>query len=609
MFLRAKQVSVCGLILFFAIAIFWGCSKKTEQVEGQVGAVQVPQVLADFHLIEGNCSLCHSSAAKPTDDNLTYENERCVECHGTLEDLAEVGKSGGVSPHRSHLIGAIACTACHTGHEKSVSYCDACHSFDHQIPFAGKWERKFIPIDEDMKEQEKAIAAGPREATDVVVVGAGGAGLSATVSAREAGVKVILLEKEPVAGGNAKLAAGGMNAAETRSQTKLNIKDKKQTMIDDTMKGGRNINDPALVKVLAYNSSASVDWLISMGADLADVGRMGGASVNRSHRPTGGAGVGAHVTQVLWDNAVKRDADIRLNSRVVRLLKDPSGKVNGVLVHGKITGYYVIKADAVVMATGGFARNNERVSMYDPKLKGFSATNHPGAVGDGLDVALQAGVATRDLEYIQAHPTYSPVGGVMVTEAVRGNGAILVNRDGKRFVNEITTRDKASAAILAQKGESAYLVFDDSVRKSLKKIESYIDLQFVLEGRSIAELAGKAGMPEQNLEQTLSTYNQFVQTKTDDQFGRPNLPRELASAPFYAIEVTPAVHHTMGGILIDTETRVKGIDGQFIAGLYAAGEATGGVHGANRLGGNAISDIVTFGRIAGAQAARYAVEH
>ncbi|PLX91821.1 MAG: flavocytochrome c [Desulfuromonas sp.] len=579
-------------------------------VGGQVEkAFQHPQVLADFHQVSGSCKDCHISKSGPIEDNLTHENNQCVECHASLAKLADVGVRGGVSPHRSHLIGAVACTSCHLGHEKSVSYCDACHSFEHQIPFAGKWERTFVPIDTDMMAQEQALAAGPRETTDVVIVGAGGAGLSAAVSAREAGANVILLEKEPIPGGNAKLAAGGMNAAETKSQAALGITDEKQIMIDDTMKGGRNLNDLALVKILAGNSSDSVDWLTSMGADLTDVGRMGGASVNRSHRPTGGAGVGAHVTQVLWDSAVKRNVDIRLNSRVVRLLKDSADNVTGVLVHGKVSGYYVIKADAVVMATGGFAKNNDRVAKYDPKLKGFKATNHPGAVGDGLDVALQAGVATRDLEYIQAHPTYSPVGGVMITEAVRGNGAILINRDGQRFVNEITTRDKAAAAILAQKGGSAYLIFDHSVRKSLKKIEGYINLHFVREGQSAAELAVAIGVPAAELEKTLASYNRFKKAGKDEQFGRPNLPRELALAPFYAIEVTPAVHHTMGGITIDSRTRAKTVNGKTIEGLYAAGEATGGVHGANRLGGNAISDIVTFGRIAGFEAAQYARQH
>jgi len=284
--------------------------------------------------------------------------------------------------------------------------------------------------------------------------------------------------------------------------------------------------------------------------------------------------------------------------------------VTGVLVKGEYTGYYIIKADAVVIAAGGFAKNNDRVAKYDPKLKGFKATNHPGATGDGLDVAQQAGAATRDLEFIQAHPTYSPAGGVMITEAVRGNGAIVVNREGNRFMNEITTRDKASAAILQQKGESAYLVFDDSIRKSLKAIEGYVHLNIVKEGKTVEELAKQIDVPAAELAKTITAYNGFVKSGKDAQFERPNLPRELAVAPFYALEIAPAVHHTMGGVVIDTKAEVKSEKtGKPIQGLYAAGEVTGGVHGANRLGGNAVSDIVTYGRIAGAEAAKFAKDH
>lgn len=568
--------------------------------------------LADFHGENQECDSCHMPDGELSNDSLTYENAQCVSCHGTLAEVAEETKHEHYNAHESHFPGDVACTSCHSAHEKSMVYCDSCHSFDFDMPYTKKWERHEPSIDELLKDQsdrQAALAAEPRDTVDVVVVGSGGAGFSAAVSAHDHGAKVILIEKEPVIGGNAKLAAGGMNAAWTDQQKAKGIKDSVESMYKDTMKGGRDLNEPELVEVLTSHSKGSVDWLTAMGADLNDVGRMGGASANRSHRPTGGAGVGAHVIQVLYDNAVKRDIDMRMNTRGIEIIKDDKGNVKGLLVKGMYKGYYWIKADAVILATGGFAKNNDRVAKLDPKLKGFISTNQPGATGDGIDVASNAGAAMTDLQYIQAHPTLSVKGGVMVTEAVRGNGAILVNREGKRFVNEITTRDKASAAILNQTGKSAFLIFDDSVRKSLSKIDKYIGLGVVPSADSLVKLGEMTGINGKNLTEAVARYNSQLKSGKDTDFGRPNLPRALNEGNYYAIEVTPGVHHTMGGVKIDSKAEIMNAKKQVIPGLYGAGEVTGGVHGANRLGGNAISDIVTFGRMAGENAAEYAKKH
>ncbi|GLP95024.1 flavocytochrome c [Paraferrimonas sedimenticola] len=564
--------------------------------------------LADAHADMASCDSCHLDGNRLSDDNLSHENAQCQSCHGSLAEVAETTQRNNYNAHDSHFPGDTSCTTCHAGHQESLNYCDSCHSFEFDMPYQGTWERNEPTIAElkkDADERAKALAAPAAGQVDVLVIGSGGAGFSAAVAAFDAGAKVMLVEKEPVIGGNAKLAAGGMNAAVTKPQAAKGIKDSLESMKSDTMKGGRNLNDTALVDVLVNNSSSSIDWLTGLGADLNDVGRMGGASVNRSHRPTGGAGVGAHVIQVLYDNSVKRDIDLRLNTRAVEVLKDDKGAVKGLLVKGQYTGYYWVKADAVVIATGGFGRNNPRVAELDPKLKGFIATNHAGATGDGLDVAAEAGAEMVDLEYIQAHPTLSIKGGVMVTEAVRGNGAILINREGKRFVNELTTRDKAAAAILQQKGKTAFLVFDDSVRKSLKKIEKYIKLGVVPSASSLNELAKIIEVDGANLTASVQRYNQNVAAGKDQDFERQNLPTELNQGNFYAIEVGPGVHHTMGGIKIDPAAEALNAKGKAIPGLFAAGEATGGVHGANRLGGNAISDIVTFGRLAGENAAKY----
>ncbi|QQX80995.1 flavocytochrome c [Shewanella sp. KX20019] len=567
--------------------------------------------LAEFHGENQECDSCHMPDGELSNDNLSYENEQCVSCHGTLEEVAKETEHEHYNAHASHFPGEIACTSCHSAHEKSMVYCDSCHSFDFDMPYTKKWQRDEPSIKEllkDKSDRQAALAAAPQDTVNVVVIGSGGAGFSAAVSAHDNGAKVILVEKEPLIGGNAKLAAGGMNAAWTDQQKAKGIEDSVESMVKDTMKGGRNLNNPALVDVLASNSKGSVDWLTTMGADLTDIGRMGGASVNRSHRPTGGAGVGAHVIQVLYDNAVKRDIDMRMNTRGIEILKDDQGNVKGLLVKGMYKGYYWIKADAVVLATGGFGKNNERVAKLDPKLKGFVSTNQPGATGDGLDVAANAGAAMQDLQYIQAHPTLSVKGGVMVTEAVRGNGAILVNREGKRFVNEITTRDKAAAAILEQTGKTAYLIFDDSVRKSLSKIDKYIGLGVAPTADSLVKLGKLENIDGKALTETVARYNTLVTAGKDADFARPNLPRALNEGNYYAIEVTPGVHHTMGGVMIDSKSEILNAKKQVIPGLYGAGEVTGGVHGANRLGGNAISDIVTFGRMAGENAAKYSTK-
>jgi fumarate reductase flavoprotein subunit len=288
-------------------------------------------------------------------------------------------------------------------------------------------------------------------------------------------------------------------------------------------------------------------------------------------------------------------------SKVSAILTD-NGRVVGIEVVPTGGKPYTVRAKAVVLAAGGFGANNEMASSIVPSLKGFATTNHPGATGDGITLAREVGAALVDMTEIQTHPTYAP-GKEMITEAVRGNGAILINKAGKRFVDELKTRDVVSAAILAQEGKTSYLVFDDSIRKSLSAIEAYVKLKIVIEGESAEALASALGLNPQTLASTIAAYNQAVAAKKDEAFGRPDMPRSLSVAPYYAIEVLPAVHHTMGGVKIDTEGRVISTAGTPIPGFYAAGEVTGGVHGGNRLGGNALADIVTYGRIAGNNAA------
>lgn len=441
---------------------------------------------------------------------------------------------------------------------------------------------------------------------DVVVIGAGGAGLSAAISAAQSGAKVIVVEKMAMIGGNTVRATGGINAAGTEFQAKAGIADSVESFYKDAMKGGYEKNDPVLVRKLAEESAGSVAWLTSLGADLSDVGRLAGASFNRAHRPAGGGKVGPEIVRALDATIVKTaGVTVYTKTRATAILKGKSGAVTGVKVIAADGREYDIRAKAVVVATGGFGANNDMAASYVPSLKGFATTNHPGATGDGILLAEAAGAVLVDMKEIQTHPTHAP-DKEMITEAVRGNGAILVSKEGSRFVDELATRDVVSAAVLAQTGKTAFLVFDQSIRASLKAIEGYAKLGIVVEGDSPEALAAKIGSDPARLAATLAAYNGFVAAKKDAEFGRADMPRAVAVGPFYAIEITPAVHHTMGGVKIDAEARAISASGAPIAGLWAAGEVTGGVHGGNRLGGNALADIVTFGRIAGSGAAAYA---
>lgn len=438
---------------------------------------------------------------------------------------------------------------------------------------------------------------------DVVVIGAGGAGLSAAIAAREAGAaNVIVFEKMPFPGGNTIRATGGMNAVGTEQQARIGINDTAELFFNDTMRGGNHINNPALVRIMVEQSAPAVAWLTAMGADLNDVGRLGGASANRAHRPTGGAMVGPEVTATLVRRAGEMNIPIITEANVTGI-NTSGGRVSGVVVNHNNRNH-TVRANAVVLATGGFGANNEMAASLVPALRGFATTKHPGSTGEAILMAERAGAALVDMEQIQTHPTYAP-GREMITEAVRGNGAIMVNRGGQRIADEMGTRDVVSAAILAQEGGVAYLVFDYTIRRSLAVIEGYIARGFVFEGATPEALAAAFGSNGAVLAETITRYNAAVAAGNDAEFGRTSMPRSISVGPFYAIQITPAIHHTMGGVQIDEQTRVIAANGNPIPGFFAAGEAAGGVHGAERLGGNAMADIIVFGRIAGANAAAH----
>lgn len=446
---------------------------------------------------------------------------------------------------------------------------------------------------------------------DILVIGAGGAGLVAATEAASKGASVIVLEKMGIVGGNTNFSTGGINAAYTKEQKKLGIKDSKDVFFNDTMKGGQYLNDEKLVHKLVDESAGIVEWLQSslIGADLSDVGAFGGATNKRIHRPKGGGAIGSHLVPLLHKAAAKEGADIRLMNTAMEIISE-NGIPTGVLVKYQ-DKEYKISAKAIILATGGFGANPAMLEFYQPTLAGFATTNHPGATGDAFALVEKFDAQLTQMEQIQTHPTAVKGTGIMITEAVRGNGAILIHKNGKRFINEMETRNIVSAAILRGPGKSAFLIFDQNIRESLKVIETYAKYRWTVQSDSIKGLAAKINVPTMELERTIQKYNHYVDEKADPDFERnpASMERKIEKAPFYAIEVEPAIHHTMGGLKINTDAQVINKNGEPIPGLYAAGEVTGGVHGAERLGGNAVADICVFGKIAADSAIEYIKKH
>jgi fumarate reductase flavoprotein subunit len=619
-------------------ALTLGCSTERETRSFRKTAQSVQETpypgdyLADFHHDKKlKCKDCHTDGYK-LDDSESTENAACIACH-RFSPPTDAGTNANstpvVSAHHSHW-GRIGCTVCHHAHTYSKAYCDNCHGFsDMRIPFAGT--PAFGPKNPP-NANDASVDPRVEDTTDVVVVGSGGAGLTAAITACKAGARVIVLEKQPVTGGNTALSAGGMNAAGTRYQKLKYPKDADTPgqMVIDTLKAGTPstcpqapcspLNDTSLVQILAENSVASLYWLTDeLHADLSDVGLLAGSKYPRSHRPTGGLAIGAHLINVLKTAAAAADEatappaaenpckslEIRVNSKVVKILEDPQGKVTGVYVDGRHHGLYAIQSKVVVLTAGGFSANPARVAQYQPGYATLPTSNQPGATGDGIDLGAAIQAKLEGMEYIQIHPTLAVLGHTLITEGVRGNGGILVNRNGVRFVNELAKRSLVTAEVFKQPSARVFIVFDEAVRRSLAQIEGYFALRLVRGATTAEGLAGEIGVtPTDALRNTITLYNGHI--ATDDQYGRSNQSPQLDPEHLYAIEVEPGIHYTMGGLRIDAQTEVIGIAGTPIPGFFAAGEVTGGIHGADRLGGNSISETITFGRIAGMNAARFA---
>lgn len=443
---------------------------------------------------------------------------------------------------------------------------------------------------------------------DVVIIGSGGTDLSAAIQANELGMKVAVLEKEKELGGNTNRASSGMNAAETNVQLHHGVIDNVADFYHETYKDGGRLNDKDMLGYFVYHTAPAIDWLADHDIKLDDITITGGMSKKRTHRPASMAPIGGFLVKSLLEVVAQEDIPVFNKTKVTKLRRTDDGRVNGVEVNadGIIK---VINAKAVILATGGFGASKEYIKRFRPDLESYKTTNQPGATGDGLKLAENVGAELMQMNLVQVHPTVQQDNPhvYLIGEAVRGEGAIMVNGEGKRFVNELNTRKICANAITALPEHSAYLIFDQGIRDHVKAIEFYDKVGLVVHGETIEDLAKQINVDPSNLKQTVTTWNQAVENHDDAEFGRTTgMDRGITKPGFFAIHIAPAIHYTMGGIHITPKTQVLDGNGDIIKGLFAAGEVAGGLHGNNRVGGNSIAETIVFGRQAGQQVALYA---
>lgn len=450
---------------------------------------------------------------------------------------------------------------------------------------------------------------------DIIVIGAGGAGLTAAISAKEAGVKnVVVLEKMAFPGGNTVRAGGGFNAAIKADYEKAGIKDSPELHAKQTLAAGDYRGNPDIVRKLTALAPESVQWLKDHGVKFQDrIYQIYGGLHPRARNPLGPRG-SAYI-MALADVCEKQGIPIELDTKVISILREKpfKGRVVGVQVdqEGKILNIRARKG--VIVCAGGFAANGKLCGLHDPRLEKLGTTNHPGATGEVLNSLIDLGAQTTCLDYIQCIPGGLPDGKKYPNLFTHVDRFIFTNIKGERFINEDTRRDVLRDAMLAQPKMIAWTIVDAdgfALQKNSKGPENEAAMKAgtLYVGNTIEDLAVKMKVDPKVLKATVATYNQAVDSKRDPLGRAPSmLVNKIAKAPFYAGQVTMKRHHTMGGVVINTDAQVIDREGNVIPALWAAGEITGVAHGTNRVGGNAMADIFTYGRIAGQSAARYAL--
>ena len=470
----------------------------------------------------------------------------------------------------------------------------------------------------DKKALKKAARELPKTSNyDVVVIGAGGAGFSAAITAKNAGANVVLLEKMPAVGGNSLISGAEMNVARNWVQPKLGINDDSPELhAQDTFKGGDGKGDMKVINVMTHEALDAAKWCRDyLGVRFEDDNLFffGGHSRKRALIPVGHTG-----TEFIAKFQAKADElgiPVITNMKAEELIKNKDGRVVGVKATMDGSEYTFNAKGGVVLATGGFGANPEMVKKYNPKIdERFKTTDAPGSTGEALYMAERAGAQLVNMGYIQTYPICDPLSGAIELIAdARFDGAIMLNQEGKRFVEELQRRDVLSEAILNQTGQYCWVLWNDNIGKISNTVKAHANEYEAFTKQGVMTtcddlkcIADFTKIPFDQLRKTVKRVSDMAGKGNDKDFNHRAGLMDMQQGKYYVIKAVPSTHHTMGGVRINEKAEALTAEGKVIPGLWAAGEVTGVTHGTNRLGGNAYTDIIVFGRIAGEAAAKAA---
>ncbi|MDF2532084.1 MAG: ifcA [Clostridia bacterium] len=477
-------------------------------------------------------------------------------------------------------------------------------------------EKAGAKIEDLQKKPEQVAKSGEiiEKQADVIIVGAGGAGLAAAVTAHQKGATVVVIEKMPKAGGNTILSGGAFNAADPSRQAKQGIEDSAEKHYTQTFEGGDKLGKPELVKTLTENAYPAIQWLEGLGMEFkSEVFTVLGGLWPRAHKPVKPLGTGFIDTYLSYVEKNSNGIEIMYETKALEIIME-NGKAVGVKAEGKDANVVLKANKGVIVAAGGFGANVEMRDANNktwPTLTTIKTTNHVGATGDGMIMAEKIGANLIGMDNIQLLPMGDPLTGSLSGNIEQGvENRIFVNKDGNRFVDEGQRRDVMTKALFEQKDTSMWVIVDkhsyptgDVKNNFNETIDELVAAGRAYKADTLEDLAKQIGANPENLVKAVAEFNKAVEKGGKDALGRTLFKDKLDAPPYYAGARVPTVHHTMGGIEINTSAQVLDKDGKIIPGLYAAGETTGGVHGSNRLGGNALADMTVFGRIAGESAA------